>query len=208
MLPARATTAGQVTPRSCTKVTMRSENQMTWGWSDILLSTGFTDAALRRQTQRKQVEFEAPAVNCRTRATIWDVARLRMSRDFGSRGGMEPSTAFGLARSIIELAYTDLIEDDRKLTGAKGTKQRIVFAFWLKSDSALPSPRLIRVDPNNTKDCARAFKELALQATDPQNAIYPVHFSVLSAWSKLPGLPDDLQAWIAASREKMTGIFA
>jgi hypothetical protein len=186
---------------------MRSENQMMWGWSDILLSTGFTDAALRRQTQRKQVEFEAPAVNGRIRATIWDVARLRMSRDFG-RGGMEPSTAFGLARSIVDLAYMDLISDARKLTGVKGTKQRIVFAFWLKSDGALPSPGLIRVDPKNAKDCARAFKELALQATDPQTAIYPVHFSVLSAWSKLPGLPDDLQAWIAASREKMTGIFA
>jgi hypothetical protein len=64
------------------------------------------------------------------------------------------------------------------------------------------------VDPNDPNDRARAFKELVLQATDPKNVIYPVHFVVLDAWSKLPDTPDDLQAWMNASREKMTGIFA
>jgi hypothetical protein len=205
MLPARAIPAGQVTPWSCTKVTMRSENQMTWGWSDILLSTGFTDAALRRQTQRKQVEFEAPAVNGRIRATIWDVARLRISRHF-CYGGTEPKEAFGLAKSITGLAFSDLIEG-RRFTKAAGKKQRIIFAVCQKGASA-PRPHIISIDPSGPGYAAKAFKELVLQTTNPHNGILPVHWIVLDSWSKLPDLPENMHAWIDASREKMTGIFA
>jgi hypothetical protein len=206
MVPARATPAGQVTQWSCIDVTMRSENQMTWGWSDILMAVGETDAALRRKLQRDQVRFEAERVNGRTRATIWDIARLRLSRHFCSIA-MEPKEAFSLASFVIDLAFKDLITDG-KFTAAAGKKQGIVFAVFRKSEGITATPRLIRVNPSDPKQRAKAFKELALLASDPENGIFPVHWAVLDAWSKLPDIPGDLQAWINASREKMQGIFA
>jgi hypothetical protein len=180
--------------------------QQTWGWSDTLASTGYTDAALRRQEQRGQVQFEADRVKGHIRATLWDIARLRLSRHF-CYIAIEPKEAFGLASFIIDLAFKDLIEGG-KFTTSTGKKQSIVFAVFRKSEGATPTPRLIRVDPGEPKYRAKAFKELALVATDPENGILPVHWAVLDAWSKLPDIPEDMQAWINASREKMQGIFA
>jgi hypothetical protein len=185
---------------------MRSSKQPTWGWSDILAATGYTDAALRRQFQRKQVEFEALPVNGRTRATIWDIARLRISRHF-CYIGMEPKEAFGLAKIITGLAYRDSIEG-RGFTTAAGKKQRIIFAVCLRQKGTPAElPRIISIDPNDTDYAAKAFKELVLQTTNPDNGILPVHWFVLDAWSKLPDLPENMSAWIDISRKNMQRIF-
>jgi hypothetical protein len=177
-----------------------------FGWSEILAATGYTDPALRRPMQREQVEFEAPAVNGRTRANIWDIARLRVTRSFVDLG-MESKEAFGLAKLLVDHAFKALIEGRHKFTEASAKKQRIMFAVMYKSDGQVTAPRIISADPSDTQDCASCFKELALQATNPQSIIIPLHWLVLDSWSKLPDLPESMRAWIAASQSQMQAIF-
>ena len=180
--------------------------QQTWNWKDILKATGYTDAALRRQEQRGKVKIEAERVSTQVRATLWDVARLRLSRHFNYIG-IDPKAAFDLATFIVNLAFGELMKSE-KFTVASAKKQSIVFAVFRNSENEAPAPRLIRIDPSERGYRTKAFKELGLVVTDPENSLFPVHWAVLDAWSKLPDLPEDIQAWIAASREKMQGIFA
>jgi hypothetical protein len=181
--------------------------QQTWGWSEVLAATGYADAQLRRQEQRGQVEFEGGQVNGRTRATIWDIAKLRVTRHL-CYIGMEPKRSFGIAKVIINLAYKDLI-GDRKFTAAAGKKQQIIFAVCLREGGHVAPPRIITVDPSEPDYAAKAFKELVLQVTtNPGVGLLPVHSLVLDSWSKLPDLPVNMRAWIDVSRERMQGIFA
>ncbi|HEY4981258.1 MAG TPA: hypothetical protein VII24_04790 [Pseudolabrys sp.] len=190
------------------KVSMRTpiKQKQTWGWSDILAAVGETPAAFRHKLRREQVKLEtADADETRTRATIWDIARLRVSRHLCDIG-LEAEQAFGLAKFLVDLAYKDLI-DGANFTESGGKRQEFLFAVFFRVGPMPGGPRIIRVKPNDPQaDQITALVEIGLQASNPQNIIVPIHKLVLDAWYSLPNLPGDVEGWMKATSLKMSAL--
>jgi hypothetical protein len=189
---------------------MRSSKQQTWGWSEILAAVGETDAALRRKLQRGQVTIESGAgmKGEPARATLWDIARLRVSRylcDIGFEAGIgfKEGQAFGLADFLVNLAYKELIDGEKSFTKSGGERQKILFAVFVRVGLTPVGPRIISVDPD---DAHASLQEIALQTFNPQNVIVPIHKLILDAWGSLPDLPGEVEVWISASRKKMISL--
>ena len=179
-----------------------TNNPPTWGWADILAASNETDAALRRKLQRNQVRLETAASDdARTRATLWDIARLRVSRHLCDIG-FDAERAFDLAKFLVDLAYKHLIDATNSFTMSAGDRQEFIFAVFYREAIAATGPSIIRLNPNGDKWRA-GLEEIGLQATNPRNVIVPLHQLVLDAWSLLPDLPGDVKAWMDASSAKM-----
>ena len=178
------------------------KQKQTWGWSDILAAVGEPPAALRHKLRRGQVKLEtADADEARTRATIWDIARLRVSRHLCDIG-LEAEHAFGLAEFLVDLAYKDLISG-KSFTKHGGERQKLIWAVFVRVGPVPVGPRIISVDPDNTKS---AIEEIALQAFNPQNIVVPIHKLILDAWYSLPNLPGDVEVWMRATSSKMSAL--
>jgi hypothetical protein len=189
---------------------MRSPKQQTWGWSSILGGAGETAAALRHKLQRGLVEIESGAgmKGESSRATLWDIARLRVSRhlcDIGFEAGLgiKEGQAFGLAKFLVNLAYKELIDGEKFFTKSGGERQKFLFAVFVRVGLPPVGPRIILVDPDDSQS---ALEELALQTFNPQNVIVPIHKVVLDAWSSLPDLPGDVAVWMQATSSKMSAL--
>lgn len=181
---------------------MRSPNQATWSWGDILAASGESDAALRRKVQRNQVAFDAQLENGRVRANIWDVARLRVSRYLSNR--FEAKEAFALASNLVSDGYSELIKGRTRFTDANGKKQAIIFVFWPDESGADLAPLTMQIDPG---EGSGALAQLGREAGNPGRFLVPLHHLVLEAWEKLPDLPEGMDSWVKASRENHTKLF-
>jgi len=184
---------------------MRSPKQQTWGWSEILAAVGETDAALRRKLQRKQIELEADADEGRTRATIWDIARLRVSRHLCDIG-FDAERAFLLAKTLVDRAYKDLMSGNKTFTESAGKKQKFLFIVFFRVGATPGGGQVIEINPDNLDEQKSDLAELGLQAFDPKNVVVPIHKLVLDAWRLLPNLPGEIDVWISASRQKMINL--
>ena len=167
-----------------------------------MAAVGETDAALRRKLQRDQVKLEAHADEGRTRATIWDIARMRVAR-YHCDIGLEAEQAFGLAKFLVDLAYKELISGAKSFTASAGGQQKFLFAVFFRVGPTPGGPRIISVNPDDPQS---DLAEIGLQASNPRNIVVPLHELVLDAWYSLPNLPGDVAAWMEASSKKMRAL--
>jgi hypothetical protein len=169
-----------------------------------LPAAGETDAALRRKLQRRQVKLDASPEGGPTRANLWDIARLRVSRHLCDLN-FDAQRAFGLAKLCVELAYKTLMTGSQAFSADAGERQEFKYLVSLRANPIPGGVRIITVLPDAPQ---RGLIELALAASDPQNVILPVHALVLDAWHSLPNLPLDVAEWMNASRTKMRALQA
>lgn len=176
-------------------MTMRSQKAQphhTWSWSEILPAVCETDASLRRKLQRGQVELEQGSDSTRTRATLWDIARLRVSRYLCDLN-IEAKRAFALAEVLIERAYKKQM-DGASFNQRSGEKQKFLYVIAQRPGANF---RIVEVDPVAPDE---GLIELGLvAASEPASIIVPVHPLILDAWYSLPNLTDDVAAWLRAS---------
>lgn len=165
-----------------------------WGWGDVIAATRETDGGLRRKMQRGEIP-NLVTENGRTKATLWDIAIIRLMRHL-TDSGSDVGRAYGFAKLAIERAYKGLIKGSTTFNKRTGAEQELIYLSAPRVGKGIGGLRIIAIDPSKP-ELGKA--ELLLALSDTRNVIVPVPVLLSEAWYSLPDLPDHVAAWLKAT---------
>lgn len=165
---------------------MKKMNVGDYKWGQVVSALGMTDTALRRWLQRDDegiIKLDRPSdPGDRSSFTLWDVARLALTRDLVDLG-LKVKHAFRFSSWVVEKVFDKaLIAGKREFSEEDAKPHKLLFVALYTHAGDIGGKRLIKVDPNDP-DSGR--KELALAVMDGA-LIRSVDRPIVAAWDALP----------------------